>query len=439
MAQPSVNTGTNQSGATLPGLFKQIYTKEGVKDAIPDFCIIQGRVPFSKAQLLGDKYHQPVVLSDEQGFTYGGNTAANYTLNSGIAMQLQDAQIASSELTLQSGISYGAVSRAQSKGEQAVESSVRLLIERMKASHCRRQEIALLYGGSIGGLGVLSATSGTSTSRVYTISAATWAIGMWAGMENAQLDVYYNTGSSATQLNTNAAVVITAVSVANKTLSVSGNATDLTAIDAQVGSTAGTSATLYFYGAFGNEMLGIDYILSNTTTSLFNISPVTYNLWAANQYAAQSAQLTMGKILSQLALSVGRGLMDGTQFMCAPDSFQNIVADLSAQRRFDGSWKSKKAENGAQTVEFYGQNGSIELVPHAMIKSGDAFQIPLDLLKRVGSTDVSFRGEMVGGEMEYLFQNVSTNGWTARSYSDTAAFVELPAHCGKISGITPTT
>jgi len=41
--------------------------------------------------------------------------------------------------------------------------------------------------------------------------------------------------------------------------------------------------------------------------------------------------------------------------------------------------------------------------------------------------------------MEYLFQNVSTNGWTARSYSDTAAFIELPAHCVKFTGIVATT
>lgn len=438
MAQPSVNVGTNQSGSTLPGLFKQVYTKEGVKDAIPSFSIIQARVPFSKAQLLGDKFHQPVVLSDEHGFTYGGNTAANYALNAGIAMQLQDAQIASNELTLQSGISYGAVSRAQSRGEQAIESAVRLLIERMKASHSKRQEIAILYGASISGLGVLASGTGTSTNRVYTISAATWAVGIWAGMENAQLDVWYNTGTTGVQLNTNAAVVIASVQVANKTLTVTGNATDLTAIDAQLGSTAGTAATFYFYGAFGNEMIGIDSILTNTGTQ-FNISAASFNLWQANSQDCSSAQLTMGKILTGLAQSVGRGLMDETQFLLAPDSFSNVVADLSAQRRFDGSWKSKKASNGTETIEFYGQNGLIELVPHAMVKSGDAFQLPFDLLKRVGSTDISFRGEMVGGEMEYLFQNVSTNGWTARSYSDTAEFIELPAHCCKFKSIVPTT
>ncbi|GAC1606489.1 MAG: hypothetical protein NVS3B3_06760 [Aquirhabdus sp.] len=437
MAQPSSNSGTNGSGATLPGLFKQVYSKE-VRTAIPAFSILQAKIPFSKAQLLGDKYHLPVVLSDEHGFTYGGNSAANYTLNSGIAMQLQDAQIASSELTLQSGISYGAVSRAQNKGEQAIESSVRLLIERMKSSASKRVEIELLYGASLSGLSVISATSGSSTTRVYTLLASTYANGIWAGMENAQLDAWYNTGTTGVQLNTNAPVVITAVSVGNKTVSVSGNAADLTAIDAQVGSVVGTSATFFFYGAFGNEMSGLDVILTNTG-SLFNISATTYNLWQANVYDCLSAQLTMGKVLAGLAIAVGRGLMEDVALFLAPDSFANLVADLSAQRRYDGSYKSKKGENGFETLEFVGQNGMIELIPHAMMKSGDAFAIPLDLVKRVGSTDVNFRGEMVGGEMEYLFQNTSTNGWTCRAYTDQAIFIEVPAQCVKFKNITPTT
>jgi hypothetical protein len=308
----------------------------------------------------------------------------------------------------------------------------------MKASASKRVEIELIYGASVSGLGLISATSGSGTSRVYTISGPTWAPGIWAGMENAQLDAYYNTGTTGVQLNTNAAIVITAVSVANKTISVSGNSTDLTALDAQVGSTVGTNATFYFYGAYGNEMSGLDVILSNTG-SLFNISASTYNLWQANSYPCGSAQLTMGKVLSGLALAVGRGLMEDVALFVAPDSFANLVADLSAQRRYDGSYKSKKAENGFETIEFYGQNGMIELIPHAMFKSGDAMAIPLDLIQRVGSTDVSFRGEMVGGEMEYLFQNTSTNGWTCRAYTDQAIFIEVPAQCVKFTGIVPTT
>lgn len=51
------NTSNQQS--TLNGLFKQVYAKS-VKTAIPNFAILQARLPFSKAAILGDKYHLPV-------------------------------------------------------------------------------------------------------------------------------------------------------------------------------------------------------------------------------------------------------------------------------------------------------------------------------------------------------------------------------------------
>ena len=117
MSQPSNNIGTNQSGATLNGLFKQVYAKN-VVSAAPSFAILQKAIPFQKSKLLGDKYHIPVVLTLEQGFTYSNAQGAAYTLNSAVAMQMQDAQVSGAELTLQSGISYGAVSRAQARGRK---------------------------------------------------------------------------------------------------------------------------------------------------------------------------------------------------------------------------------------------------------------------------------------------------------------------------------
>jgi hypothetical protein len=421
MSQVSANTGS-----TLNGLFRQIYAKE-VKDLIPDFSILQKRLPFSKAALLGDKYHLPVVVSDEHGFTYGGSTAANYTLNSAISMQMQDAQIPGSELTLQSGISYGAVSRAQAKGETAVEQAVRLLMERMKASASKRVEIQLLYGASATGIGAISAHSGSSTTRDYTISQATWASGIWCGMENASLDSY----SGSSKLNGNAAVVVTAVDAANRKISVSGNSSDLTAIDGDSG------AYFVFYGAYGNEMTGIDAIMVNTG-QLFNINAATYNLWKSQSYDCGSAEFSMGKILSGLALAVGRGLLEDVVVLLNPDSFANIMSDLAAQRKFDGSYSKKKAENGSESVVFYGQNGMIELLPHPMVKSGEAFALPLDIIQRVGSTDVSFRGEGPNGQEDYLFQNTSTNGWTCRAYTDQAILIEQPAFCVKFTGIVAT-
>lgn len=436
MGQSPVNVGMN-TGGTLNGLFRQKYSKV-VKDLIPDFGIIQKRVPFSQAELLGDFYHLPVVVADEHGFTYGGATAANYTLNASIAMQLQDAQVTGSELTLTSEASYGAVSRSAKKGDTSVEKLVDLLIERMKASTAKRVEIALLYGQSLTGIGQISATSGSGAARTYTISAATFAAGIWAGMENCQLDVL-TTGSFATgPINTNAAVVVTAVNVGSLQISVSGNSTDLTNIDAQIS----TGANIFFYGAAGQltsgnvskEMVGLDAILVNTGT-LFNISATSYNLWAAQTYPCGSAELSMAKVMAGLALPVARGLLQDVQLLVAPDSFANLNSDLGAQRFYDESYDPKKGEKGVSSIVYHGQNGKIEVIAHPMVKRGEAFAIPLDIIQRVGSTDIAFRGEGPLGEEDYFFQNTSTNGWTIRAYTDQALMVEAPAWCVKFTGI----
>lgn len=412
----------NNSGATLNGIFRVVYSKE-VRDLIPDFSILQQRIPFSQAEMLGLYFSLPVVVSDEHGFTYGGNSAAAYSLNNAISMQTQDAQIPGAEVTLQSGISYGAVSRASQRGETCVEQSVRLLIERMKASSHKRIEISMLYGQS--GIGTNLSQTGSSTSRTYTLSTASWASGIWSGMENANLDCY----NGASKLNTNAAVVIAGVDAGLRQLSVTGNASDLTAIDA-----ATTSAVWYFYGAYGNEMVGINKILTNTGT-LFNISASQYNLWAANTFDCGSAEFSMGKILSGLAKAVGRGLLQDTTVLLNPDSFANIMSDLAAQRKFDGSYSKKKAENGSEAVVFYGQNGMIELLPHPMVKAGEAFALPLDVIQRVGSTDISFQGQGPTGQEEYLFQNQSSNAWTTRCYTDQAILIQQPAYCVKFTSI----
>lgn len=423
------------TGGTLNGLFRQKYSKE-VKNLIPDFAILQKRCPFSQAELLGDFYHIPVVVADEHGFTYGGATAANYTLNASIAMQLQDAQVTGSELTLTSEASYGAVSRSAKKGDTAVEKLVDLLMERMKSSTAKRVEIEMIYGQSLTGIGQILSGTGTSTTRVYTLTNATFAAGIWAGMENCQLDNYKTGFFSSGPVNSNAPIVVTAVNVGNRTVSVSGNSTDLTAVDAAISA----GANFFFFGAGatasvnGMEMVGIDYILTNTGT-LFNISATTYNLWQAQTYDCLSAEISMAKVLAAIALPVARGLLTDVQVLVAPDSWANLNSDLGGQRFFDESYDSKKQEKGTNNIVYHGQNGKIEIISHPMIKRGEAFILPLDLIQRVGSADISFRGEGPMGQEDYFFQNTSTNGWTIRCYTDQAIMIEAPAHCVKLINI----
>jgi len=198
-------------------------------------------------------------------------------------MQMGAAEIDGAQLLLASRLDYESAAKAAS-GKKAFANATQHLIETMMESAAHRVEVSMLYGQS--GIGKQSTESGSGTDRVYTLQTASFAAGIWSGAENSELDFY----NSSTKLNTNAAVVVTAVDLDARTITVTGNASDLTAID------AATLPDIYFKGSYGKEMVGIDKILTNTGT-LFNINAGTYGMWKSSSYSAGSAALTMAKVL----------------------------------------------------------------------------------------------------------------------------------------------
>jgi len=129
-------------------------------------------------------------------------------------MQMGEAQIDGSQLLLASRLDYEAAAKA-SGSKKAFLGATQHLVENMLESMGHRQEVAMLYGGV--GLGTMASASGSGTTRVLTITTAKFAAGIWSGAENACIDVY----NSSTKLNTNADVIVTAVDLDARTVSVS--------------------------------------------------------------------------------------------------------------------------------------------------------------------------------------------------------------------------
>ena len=253
-------------------------------------------------------------------------------------------------------------------------------------------EIELLWGNDAHGtLGEASVNAGSGTTGTLTIDLAEWATGIWGGLENMSIDVYQTAGT--VKVNTNAAVVITAVNPSTRVISYSGNSSDVTAINAL----NGTALQLYPYLAVGNEMNGFYNILANTGT-LFNISAATYALWQANTYPFGSTAANFGKIQSMVALATARGLMEDVVVIMNPTTFANIVTSQAGARRYDSSYKSKELENGSQGLTFWGPNGRIELVPQIFMKQGYCFTLPLKRCQRTGATDLTFTLPGMPGE-----------------------------------------
>jgi len=206
-----------------------------------------------------------------------------------------------------------------------------------------------------------------------------------------------------------------------------------------VGTTTGIVSTdvIFFKGTNSSgtfkEMAGLQKIITNTGT-LFNISAASYSLWKGNSISSVG-ELTFAKLQDYIARAVNKGLMEDVTAFLSPKIWAKLNSDQAALRVIDSSYTTGKAENGFDTICFYGTNGKIELIAHPYVKDGDGFIVPPKSLRRVGSTDVTFQIPGVDGEQFFKMGN-NTNAVEFQCMTDQALFAERPAHCLYLSGIT---
>lgn len=421
----------------LSGLYKEAYA-DGIVGLIPDVAYLVKNINFSEAEKVGNYYHQPVVLTREAGVTYAAAGAGAYTLNSSVAMTMQDAQVQGSQTTLRSSIPYDTVARSTGSGK-AFRKATLPIIENNLESHTKRLEVAALYGQKGLGVSASSANIGSTSTKV-TFTDASWAIGIWAGEEGSKC-VAISSSDASIVSGDGSAEVLTIVSIDpdNKAVTFSAASATITALDSATsagctfhfwnGAAITSSATTYSF----NEMAGVDKIVTNAST-LFNISAATYTLWKGNTYSAASGQLTMAKVFAAVNKAVGKGgLKEKATVLVSTDTWPNMMTDLAALRKFDSSYQSGQAVNGFETIKYVGANGELEVVPHSCVKSGEAFVLPLKRWKRVGAQEISF--QTPGRSDEIFLQLANNNGFELRSYADQAVFCQTPAKCVKVTTI----
>lgn len=393
--------------ATLDGFFKTIYGDKHI-DAVPENLYLVKNIDFREAEKIGRKFSVPVMLSREHGATYLASGDGVTTLNDSVAAVSKNIEVDGSQIILRGQIDYEAAAKAQTS-KAAFMNTTELLVQNLLESASNRLEIMFMYGGT--GLGTVSSLA----SQTITFTAASWAVGIWAGMEGALIDVYQSNGT-VRQAN----LTIASVDVDNKAITVTGTVTGIASTD-----------VVYFKGAKGKECLGLDSLLSNTGTQ-FGIDASAYSLWKPNTYAVGGA-LTMTKILSATAKAVGRGLREDVVVLVSPTTWQNLNADQAALRHYDQSYSPSKAEGGFEAITYHGQNGKIEVMSHAMVKEGEGFIFPKKRLKRVGAQDLSFK---TPGRQDEIFLHLSDkNAYELRIYGNQALFCEAPAKCVKLTGI----
>jgi len=421
--------------SALNGDFKQAY-QDKIKDLVPNYAYILKNTSVEKGmKQLGDKFNAPVKVQSGQGYTYNTDGSA-FALNSAIALQMENALVPAFSLIRRDNISYTAISR--SAGKNSFGKAVDITLNDMTEGAGFRLECTYLHGTQ--GLALSTGTPGSNTTytEVVNITAATWATGIWASALGAQLQFYVNSSHALVSSGADSVFTVTSVDFTGYTVTVTGTSTGITALH----SAAAAALFVAFNGAFGAtsilpvEGVGLMSIAGNTGT-LFSIVSSTYPLWQGNTYDASSAPLSFGKLQKAITLPGDKGLMGEDCSTLVPlTTFADLLTEQAAARRY-GDVKSKKMENGCDALEFYSPSGTMDIVPHPLVKRGQAVIYPTDSITRIGSSDLTFQlpGTSTDSYLQVPLGDYA--GYQVRIWSDNTIFAETPSHMCYVTGVVP--
>jgi hypothetical protein len=315
---------------------------------------------------------------------------------------------------LRERITYDVLSRA-AESSQAAKAELGQTVESMRDAMIFRQEVLGLYGQM--GLAVI----GTVTGDTITLTAGTYASGMWAGNENMPLTIRDSTGVTAVK-------DVTVLSIADDTRVITLNPGDGVGLAA--------AQTVWFQGGSpSTELVGVAKIIQNAGT-LYNISAATYGLWKGNLVTA-AANTDIGfKIALQLDAAIrSRGGMGDQIGLISPLSYTTLISSVEAARNFGGDqYKSAEIDRGTQSLKYFSPTGTTTIMCHPCVKPQDYFSLRKGKWSRAGATDPTF--EIPGGEGKVLYDLQDYPGKELRSMANNTWFTPRPAASGMITGLT---
>lgn len=424
---PAIDANKANTVTSLNGLFKEVYS-EKIKDLVPTQTKMVNMVDFSAGdKQLGNQFNEPVILGLEGGFTYGGTDGDAFALNDIISFPMKNATVKSAEMVLRSAISVGAASRSVSS-KNAFERGTKLLVGNMLKSMYHRLEVQLMYGESgIGEVADVGEYDGNGDFRsssdpmfggpinVIKVKETEWAAGIWVGLK-AKIDMSVGGVDRA-----DVGVLIESVDIDQKTIKLASTLVDTAADD-----------DIHFEGARTKEFKGL-HAIAEERSSLFGIANANEPLFQGNivdvgtgEAIADREVLSFEKIEESISRAIEKGLgEEEVCLLCNTKSWNDLLGDLASKRQYDSSYSEAKLKQGSREIEFYGQNGTIKIVPSTFVKEGYAYALCEKELVRVGSSDITFDPPGYEGEFFKLLENA--NGYEMRCYSDQALFTARPS------------
>ena len=360
------------------------------------------------------------MLQHENGFTLAKPAFGSaFTILDPVVGVSKNATIDGYQVVLSSEIDYESAAKASTAGDRAFVQATKHVVKNMTDSHRKMLEVQALYGRS--DIGVVATDSG---SAVHVISAATWAPGIWSGLEAARLDVL----TSDLALEDLGSGVVASVDLTTRKVTMTADDADVTAGDRFFFEDAVTAGATPVY----QENMGIHGALT-TSGAVFGINNTTYNLWKPASVTAGSGQLLFDHVQEIAARVAEKGGIDGRLRLYVSNlTWIDLLGDQAALRRYDGDGSTSKYQTGAEAICFWTATGKIEIVPSIYVKRGFAYLLELNSWTRLGAQDFAF-GDPIDNKVFHRLE--SKAGADMRSYSNVAVFCESLGRNGIINNI----
>lgn len=407
------------------GMFKDVYAEgeNAITDVRPTSSVIQRKYPFQSDEKMGDEYRADICLRLPSNRTYtgsGGGVNALVAFAAGNNGEYQQAVSKSYECVTRDRISYKVLNQASIKGKAAFQKASTTVVEAINTSASLALELSLLRGQY--GLGVVESVVDNTTSADVTITADSYAEGIWWALMGSYIDSYTGTTQTATSL------YLTANTPSTRTIRLTG--TDLPV----AGDVLFPRAS---YGTTPTDFAGLYAQATNTSGTMLGLSAGTYPNWAANGAVNVGGPITWRALNDALKGPRARAADMATEgfYAFAGRAYGSLSSELQEKGRMALDDAKRNIKAGVSELSFQTHRlGDIDLIFHPFISDGHILVLPKKGVIRPGASDISFN---VGGMTEKYFTLVPD--YTAvelQAVSDQTVMLLRPSAAVLLSGIT---
>ncbi len=424
-------------GSTADGYFKDVFGD--LEDTVPEYAVLANKIPYTQRQRLGEHYAFAVRMTRGHGVTFrsGAASMTAFALNPVRSGQFREAQVSGSSLVARESFAYKPVLSATREGKEAFGDLFEEGVMDLYEGSYFYLEMQLLYGQT--SIGAFAEAGAAAAQQTLLLTAASSAPGLWAQMEGALFDVYVDE-TFAVKRNATGTFTCDSIDYDASTGQVSLTFTASSTAEADAITVNDIIVPVGWYDSVDGHqsMAGLNRIITNTGT-IFNIDASQYSTWRGNTLPAGGALTFKTVTTAAVPIAVRTNLNDELDCLLSPKTWTDLNDDVASVRRFLEKQGDAEATFGTDEIVYHGPTGKIRIVPHPMVKGGDAFLGSCSRnAKMVGASKPTFDLGVEGQNARFLRELPDNAGFEIRTMWDLAIFSPRPRGWTKISGIVNT-